>query len=111
MSIYVTISLSVERYISVMYPFLAIRHRSGRSCLFLATPGMVFSLLFTLPNYFILSTEPITIFEMFENDSVLDDIHSWKPEIAQPRLRLVWANWRNNQAFVTVGATLSFRLI
>jgi hypothetical protein len=61
MSVYMTISLTVERYISVVHPLLSIRHRSTRSWLFLAAPGMVFSLLFTLPNYFILSTEPITI--------------------------------------------------
>ena len=61
MSIYMTISLSVERYISVVHPLWAIHHRSTRSCLMLALPGMAFSLLFTLPNYFILSTEPVAM--------------------------------------------------
>ena len=59
MSVYMTISLTVERYISVVHPLLSRRHQSIRSCLYLAAPGMIFSLLFTLPNYFALHTEPI----------------------------------------------------
>ena len=60
MSVYMTISLTVERYMSMVHPLLSLRHRFTRSWLYLAAPGMVFSLLFTLPNYFALHTEPIT---------------------------------------------------
>ena len=61
MSVYMTISLTVERYLSVVHPLLSFRHRSIRSCLYLAAPGMIFSLLFTLPNYFTLYTKPVTV--------------------------------------------------
>ena len=61
MSVYMTISLTVERYISVVHPLLSFRHRFIRSSLYLAAPGMIFSLLFTLPNYFTLYTEPVTV--------------------------------------------------
>ena len=77
MSIYMTISLSVERYISVVHPIWAINHRSIRSSILLALPGMVFSLLFTLPNYFILSSEPIrmdiTLTDLEMLEKVLDN--------------------------------------
>ena len=61
MSVYMTISLTVERYISVVHPLLSFCRRSIRSCLYLAAPGMIFSLLFTLPNYFTLYTKPVTV--------------------------------------------------
>ena len=61
MSVYMTISLTVERYMSVVHPLLSFRRHSIRSCLYLAAPGMIFSLLFTLPNYFTLYTKPVTV--------------------------------------------------
>ena len=122
MSVYMTISLSLERYISVVHPLWAINHRAARSCLWLAGPGVAFSLLFTLPNYFILSTGPVTeemnltdlemldkvyiihnldsltcfTIQMLENYAVLGDPDSGKTEAEEPRLRLVWATWRYN---------------
>ena len=61
MSVYMTISLTVERYMSVVHPLLSFRRHSICSCLYLAAPGMIFSLLFTLPNYFTLYTKPVTV--------------------------------------------------
>ena len=117
MSVYMTISLTVERYLSVVHPLLALRHRSTRSCLFLAAPGMLFSLLFTLPNYFILTTEldktshhEQELWKLIGNDSLVDK--SWLQEVLQPgRIRLVWAHWRYNQAFTTVGSKLTQHLM
>ena len=57
MSVYMTISLTVERYMSMVLPLVSLRHRFTRSCLYLAAPGMVFSFIFTLPNYFALYTK------------------------------------------------------
>ena len=112
MSVYMTISLTVERYLSVVRPLLALRHRSTSSYLFLAAPGMLFSLLFTLPNYFILTTEldqtnhqEMELLQLIGNDSLMDS--SWLPEVHQPcRIRLVWAHWRFNHAFKTVSSIL-----
>ena len=108
MSVYMTISLTVERYLSVFHPQLALRYHSTYSCLFLAAPGILFSLLFTLPNYFILSTElvhtsheDIDLLQLIENDSLVGS--SLQHDVPQPsRIRLVWAHWRYNQAFSTV---------
>jgi hypothetical protein len=116
MSVYMTISLTVERYLSVVRPLLALRHRSTSSYLFLAAPGMLFSLLFTLPNYFILTTEldqtnheEMELLQLIGNDSLMDS--SWLPEVHQPcRIRLVWAHWRFNHAFKTVSSILMFIL-
>ena len=60
MSVYMTISLTVERYMSMVHPFISLRNRFTRSCLYLAAPGMVFSFIFTLPNYFALCTKQLT---------------------------------------------------
>ena len=57
MSVYMTISLTVERYMSMVHPLISLRNRFTRSCLYLAAPGMVFSFLFTLPTYFALYTQ------------------------------------------------------
>ena len=119
MSVYMTISLTVERYLSVVRPLLALRHRSTSSYLFLAAPGMLFSLLFTLPNYFILTTEleqtshhDQELWKLIGNDSLMDS--SWLQEVPHPqpgRIRLVWTHWRNNQAYTTVGSKLTQHLI
>jgi len=55
-SVYLTISLTVERYFSVVKPFYQMRNKWLRSSVCLAIPGIVFSFLFTLPNYFMLKT-------------------------------------------------------
>ena len=60
MSVYMTISLTVERYMSMVHPLVSLRHRFTRSCLYLAAPGMIFSFIFTLPNYFALYTKHST---------------------------------------------------
>ena len=60
MSVYMTISLTVERYMSMVHPFISLRNRFTRSCLYLAAPGIVFSFIFTLPNYFALCTKEFT---------------------------------------------------
>ena len=57
MSVYMTISVSVERYISVLYPLLSIRLHSRHSYLYLALPSLIFSLIFTLPTYFVVETK------------------------------------------------------
>ena len=109
MSVYMTISLTVERYLSVVHPLLALRYRSSYSFLFLAAPGMLFSIAFTLPNYFILTTElvhtsqeDIELLQLIANDSLIGS--SLQHDVPQPsRTRLVWAYWRYNQAFTTVG--------
>ena len=70
MSVYLTISVSVERYISVVYPLLSIRWgfhhvvmiimviivrlHAQTSYLKMALPAIVFAIVFTLPTYFML---------------------------------------------------------
>ena len=56
LSVYLTISLSVERYISVLHPLVSRRLHSQTSCLPLALPAVIFSVVFTLPTYFMLDT-------------------------------------------------------
>ena len=70
---------------------------------------MLFSILFILTNYFILTTEldqtshhQLEVLKLIGNDSLV--YSSWLQEVPQPgRIRLVWANWRYNQAYTTVG--------
>ena len=45
LSVYLTISLSVERYISVLHPLVSIRLHSGSSCLPLTLPAVPWTLL------------------------------------------------------------------
>lgn len=59
-SVYLTISITMERYFSIVCPFSHYRSRWMRSSFFLAAPGLVFSLGFTLPNYFVLSTKAVS---------------------------------------------------
>lgn len=117
MSAYMTVSLTVERYISVVHPLLAIRHQSTRFCIFLASLGLIFSILFTLPNYFLLeiqyvhdnlsSSEDINILELISNQSLFNSAD----QTPSPRVQLVWVTWRNNQAFTTVSWTFKKELI
>ena len=62
-----TISVSVERYISVIYPLLSIRLHSRYSYLYLALPSIIFSIIFTLPTYFVVETQPAE-----QNDGLKD---------------------------------------
>merc|ERR1712025_3026 len=71
-SVYLTISLTVERYFSVVKPFYQMRNRWLQSSLCLAIPGIIFSFFFTLPNYFMLKT-------VFIRDPVLRAIPPTEP--------------------------------
>ena len=132
MSVYLTISLSLDRYLTVVHPLLTLQHSSMCSCMYLSIPAITFSVLFTLPNYFILKTEMdnqitdnITAQDLMGNDSLLGRYYdslllpshdsllgsnydsllesSWLQDVSQPNnQRLVWATWRSNQAFSTV---------
>jgi len=55
-SVYMTISLTAERFFSVVHPLYQLQNRWLRSSLLLTAPGIVFSIIFTLPNYFQLCT-------------------------------------------------------
>ena len=71
-SVYLTISLTVERYFSVVKPFFQMRNTFTKSSLCLAIPGLIFSILFTLPNYFMLETH-------HDQDPVLELLDSEEP--------------------------------
>ena len=45
-SVYLTVSLTVERYISVVKPFFRLKNKFSQSSVNLATPGLLFALLF-----------------------------------------------------------------
>ena len=111
MSVYMTISLTMERYLSVVHPFLALRHQSNKLCFILAAPGIIFSILFTLPNYFILKTENIPPEEQFDLIELLQNTSDSIENGIQPAVHLVWANWRYSQAYTTVSriGTVSFK--
>jgi len=72
MSVYMTISLTVERYMSVVHPLYTLRHRSKLSTLYLSLPGVIFSILFTCPNYFLLSSEHFPLSEDLKEDDLSD---------------------------------------
>ena len=56
MSVYMTISLTVERYMSVCQPLTTIRHRQGwLSTPVLVTPALLLALAITSPNYVLYS--------------------------------------------------------
>ena len=77
MSVSVTVSLTVERYLSVVRPLWRVRHRAGPACL--ALPGLVLAVLLTSPNYLALRPVPAD--------------PAW--QLVQPgRSRLQWAEWR-----------------
>lgn len=92
MSIYLTISLTLERYLSIVYPLLTLSLRSGSSCLSLSCPSIIFSMLFTLPNYFMLYTE---------DRRDINILHS-TTEKDFPDIRVRWADFRSNEAYITV---------
>ena len=92
-SVYLTVSLTVERYVSVVKPFFHLKNKLGaasvisscvshglarcrflRSSVILALPGLLFSVLFTLPNYFMLTTN-------HHNDPVLESLNVNETEL------------------------------
>ena len=91
MSVYMTISMTVERYLSVVHPLYTLRNRSTSetklilqpsklyrsklNTLTLVLPGVVFSLLFTSPNYFTVSTSTVSPTPVhLDNHTEIDDI-------------------------------------
>ena len=105
MSVFLTVSLSMDRYLSVVHPVFAIQNHCMSSTLFLATPSLLFSFLFTLPNYFLLTTQ---LENKNKDDTEQEDLTAnHYQEIHNEMhhsggLRLVWASWRDNKAFTTV---------
>ena len=58
MSVYLTISISVERYTSVIYPLTALRLKKSLSYfLFYGLPAILLSILVSLPTYFLVKTK------------------------------------------------------
>jgi len=55
-SVYMTVSLTLERFFSVVHPLYQLRKRWLKSSVALSLPGIIFSILFTLPNYFQMET-------------------------------------------------------
>jgi len=97
-SVYLTISLTVERYFSVVKPFFRMRNDFLKSSVALATPGFIFSILFTLPNYFMLKTFLI-------EDPVLETI-----DINEPYLKDL--NWQElNMTDIATNVSTSQGLI
>ena len=45
-SVYLTVTLTIERYISVVKPFFRLKNKFSQSSVNLATPGLVFAVLF-----------------------------------------------------------------
>ena len=45
-SVYLTVTLTIERYISVVKPFFRLKNKFSQSSVNLATPGLVFAALF-----------------------------------------------------------------
>ena len=80
LSVYLTISLSVERYISVLHPLVSIRLHSGSSCLPLALPAVISSIIFTLPTYFMLDTSCEQVKQLV-NKSIFQGLSKQRPHI------------------------------
>ena len=90
MSVYLTIAVSVERYISVVYPLLSIRLHCHYSYLYMSLPAILFSIVFTLPNYFMLETNCDEVrysYEIFNENcsfSFLEFRNSWTAFVLSP---------------------------
>ena len=83
-SVYMTISLSLERYFSVVHPLYQLSNRWLKSSLVLSLPGIMFAVIFTLPNYFQLKTvletsliplENITHAEQVSGEDLLENFY------------------------------------
>ncbi|XP_023339076.1 FMRFamide receptor [Eurytemora carolleeae] len=94
MSVYLTISLTLERYISIVYPLLSITSRPTRTSVYLSVPSIIFSILFTLPNYFMLHTE--------ERRELPHLSSKFQLPKENQELEFRWANFRSNEAYITV---------
>ena len=73
-SVYMTVSLSLERYFSVVHPLYQLSHRWLNSSVLLALPGLLFSVIFTLPNYFQVKTVIKTSLIPLENSTWSDEV-------------------------------------
>ena len=73
-SVYMTVSLSLERYFSVVHPLYQLSHRWLNSSVLLALPGLLFSVIFTLPNYFQVKTVMKTSLKSLENSTWSDEV-------------------------------------
>ena len=73
-SVYMTISLSLERYFSVVHPLYQLSHRWLNSSVLLALPGLLFSVIFTLPNYFQVKTVIKTSLKPLDNSTWSDEV-------------------------------------
>ena len=99
-SVYMTISLTLERYFSVVHPLYQLSHGWLRSPALLSLPGIIFAVLFTLPNYFQLKTVMETSVTEFDNNTHSDQV----PKQRAVKLK-IYPNiflseiWRNCQAF------------
>ena len=75
-SVYLTISLTMERYFSVVCPFKQIRNSWMKSPLCLSLPGLLFSLVFTLPHYFQMRTITVDNLTLLSEDHTLIKVSS-----------------------------------
>ena len=73
-SVYMTVSLSLERYFSVVHPLYQLSHRWLNSSVLLALPGLLFSVIFTLPNYFQVKTVIKTSLKPLDNSTWSDEV-------------------------------------
>lgn len=87
MSVYITISLTVERYMSVCQPLTTLRHRQD----WLSTPALVIpaislAILITSPNYVLYSYHQPQDMQDEHNDTLLDqseDIDDFLKEVGE----------------------------
>jgi len=55
-SAHLTVSITLERYFAVVHPLSHFHRRWVNSAAWLSAPGIIFSIIFSLPNYFMLFT-------------------------------------------------------
>jgi len=55
-SAHLTVSITLERYFAVVHPLSHFHRRWVNSAAWLSAPGILFSIIFSLPNYFMLHT-------------------------------------------------------
>jgi hypothetical protein len=86
-SVYLTISLTMERYFSVVCPFKQIRNSWMKSPLCLSLPGLAFSLVFTLPHYFQMKTITVDNLILLSEDHTLIQVSSTEHNIGKIKLK------------------------
>jgi len=85
-SVYMTISLTMERFFSVVFPFKRFRNRWMKSSFLLSAPSLLFSLVFTLPNYLMLRTvleENLTLVNEESDFWIEHGVHPDSEQVAQ----------------------------